>query len=247
MKASVVSFLLLMFMSWPIHAQSQEEQARIPYSTIYKLVALDFKDIQDMTKQEAHFLIKSSLPDVKPQDIQLYIDSKTSKIPLTLNPDGTFSIPIQDNLLKENPFVIANQPKGTMELVGKFSIDGEGQLPVNGGVVRYAVLFLDQAITQAANILDGSLGVEEKDLGGTFLFVPKDASNGDIIFQSKRGDIKIPPDSDGIVRIKYDPEIAKENPWVRFPPASERWRANVQLNVKGKAEQSGAREQKAAP
>jgi hypothetical protein len=37
------------------------------------------------------------------------------------------------------------------------------------------------------------------------------------VINSRYGNIRMRPDLDGVIRIKYDPKLARENPFVKFP------------------------------
>jgi hypothetical protein len=67
------------------------------------------------TNLQVFLRMKSSLPEVKIADLKVYIDSKDGPIPVGLGTNGIFSVPMRDNLLAENPPILDNQPKGTME------------------------------------------------------------------------------------------------------------------------------------
>jgi len=196
--------------------------------------------------QEGHFKIESDLPGVRPEDIALYIDSKTGKIPIKLNTDGTFSFPMQDKLLVENPFVITNQPKGTMKLISEFSAKNAWIFPVEGGKVRYSELFVLEEtypnITNEISRLEDEAAINRQIMAlQPFEFIPKDLTKGVVSILSHNGIMNIPPDSDGVVRIKYDPSLSKENPWVDFPAANKSWEPNIGLKVQGgpKAQPTG--------
>ena len=60
--------------------------------------------------------MRSRLPNVKSSDIRASIDAKAGRIPVLIGPDGAFSVPVREDLLAEDPSIIVNQPRGTMEL-----------------------------------------------------------------------------------------------------------------------------------
>ncbi len=175
-------------------------------------------------------IISSVLPDVKPQDIELYIDSRRGKILLKLNSDGTFSFPLRKDLLDENPFIIANQPKGSMQL--KASIDLRGSVDMKGQVVakkykmRYADLFSIRAVQertvgQIAGALKDHAEVQPRESITWAEFTPAKPTKFPALIHGRGGNIKVHPDSDGVIRIKYDSKLAGENPFVTFPTSGE--------------------------
>ena len=98
----------LLMCQWVV-AESQES-ATLPYTTLCRLAAMDLKGIAGLTNQEIRLTVKSKTPGVQPSDIRLHIESVTGQIPVPLNSDGTFSLPISQELLRENPMIVANQP-----------------------------------------------------------------------------------------------------------------------------------------
>jgi hypothetical protein len=245
----VIAVYFLLVTASPSHSQSQEEQARLPYASIYKVLTHKLNAAQN---NEARFKIESDFPDVRPENITLYIDSKSGKIPIKLNADGTFSFPIRDELLIENPFIITNQPKGTMNLIAVFSVKNDRIFPVEGGKVRYSELFVLEKtyphITNEVSKLEDEAAINRQNIElPPFEFAPKNPNRGIVSVLSESGIINILPGSDGIVRIKYDPSLSKENPWVDFPPASESWEPNIWIKGQGvpKAQPAGARDRSA--
>jgi len=205
--------------------QTQPEQAKLPYAAVYQAVTMQFDEIKSMTNRQARFAMSSSLPGVRPQDIKLYIDAKTGHIPLELNSDGTFSLPLRDDLMKENPFIVANQPKGSMKLEADVTlrgkIDSEGQILAQQHKARYRYLFstesiVDKAYEHAAKALP-EYQVEREETISYFEFKPTPPTNAPALIHSAGGEIRIQPDQDGIIRIQYDRKLAEENPWVTFP------------------------------
>jgi len=222
-------------------AEPQKEQAKLPYATVFNAVTMDFKEIESMTNREARFVISSHLPNVKTKDIKLYINSQKGKIPLQLNADGSFSLPIRDDLMKENPFIVFNQPKGTLSLEGTISLKGEldpeKQVLSEQHKARYAYLFsiegiMDQVHSHVAESLKQYESKREETISWVE-FKPTSLNNAPALIHSAGGDIKVNPDQDGVIRIKYDAKLAKENPWVTFPSEGK---CRIQTKLKVKAE-----------
>lgn len=203
------------------HAQPEPEHAKLPYATVYKAVTMQFEQIETLTNRHVRFAMLSKLPNVSPRDIRLYIDSRTGRIPLELSSDGTFTLPVSADLMEENPFIVANQPRGTMKLAADITLrgklDSEGQLLAEQHKARYRYLFsgegiVDGAFDHAIEALPDS-DVNRKETISSFEFQPTPPTNAPALIQSADGDIRVKPDQDGVIRIKYDPKLAKENPW----------------------------------
>ena len=54
--------------------------------------------------------------NISPTNVVVYIDTKSGKMPVKIGPDGAFSVPMTKELLTENPWLITNQPRGSMKL-----------------------------------------------------------------------------------------------------------------------------------
>lgn len=60
--------------------------------------------------------IVSTNEEVKPSAISLVIQAQSGGIPLKLRTDGSFDLPLDVALQRENPWVVSNQPKGTLRV-----------------------------------------------------------------------------------------------------------------------------------
>jgi len=231
MNARTVLCGLLVLASEFGHAQSQTEQAKIPYAVIYKIAAAEFNQIENLKSQETRLIISSALPGVKPRDIKLYIDSKNGKIPLRLNSDGTFSFPLREDLLEENPFIVANQPKGSMQLKATVELRGsteaKGQVVSGKYKVRYTDLFSirtiqEQVVDQiTGDVIEHADRLRPHESTTWSEFKPTRPTRSSAVIHGRNGNVKVGPDQDGVIRIKYDSKLAEENPLVTFPSAGE--------------------------
>ena len=127
-------FCALLLTPSPLRA---DDEARLPYKLIYEIqqkqsgLAITFTNLQVFVR------MKSSSPSVKNSDLHVYIDSKEGKLPVKLDTNGIFSVPMRDTLLAENPPIVVDQPKGTMEL-GWYVGLIEPETPTNG--IHYSVM-----------------------------------------------------------------------------------------------------------
>ncbi len=109
-SALVLGFLLLA--SRTVAA----ENARLPYHEIYRIQQAQAALAKDHQNLALLLQIHSTLPNVKPGDIQAYVDAKSGHIPVPIGANGSISVPVREDLLAEDPWIIVNQPKGSMEL-----------------------------------------------------------------------------------------------------------------------------------
>ena len=212
-----------------------QENATLPYTTLCRLAAMDLKGIAGLTNQEIRLTIKSKTPGVKPSDIRLHIESATGQIPVPLNSDGTFSLPISQELLRENPMIVANQPKGTMELEGSLTLKGT----CSGGLaepadnrLRYNSLFFLEDVKN--RLMSADLG--EVPMSNAFartvvavrLIPQKDAETATVVIESSSGRVVVPKQHDGAFLLKHDPVLAKKNPSVLVATNHE-WKVETEL------------------
>src|SRR5580658_2696913 len=107
--ALFASFLLL---ASPLCAQN----ARLMYSELYQMQRVQAELSSAYTNLVVVLRMESASNNVPTSDLAVYIDAKSGKIPVKIDPDGDFSVPMSTNMLSENPWLITNQPRGSMKL-----------------------------------------------------------------------------------------------------------------------------------
>jgi len=248
MKTTYVISILVLTLCTMVSAQSQEN-ARLPYSTLFRMISLDLKEAEGVTRQEIRLTIKSKLPGVKQTDVRLYIDARSGRIPVPLNPDGTFSLPISKDLLKEDPDIEANQPRGTMVLTGTIALTGTLEGGETGDRQRYNCLF---SVAEAARARLAKTDFGNFPISNAFsrmvhvvqLIPGKDTSTASVVIESTKGHQTVSRDKDGTFRIRRDTQLAEENPWVLMP-VNHHW--NIMSELQEQAEPSVGGDVKPVP
>jgi hypothetical protein len=92
------------------------EDARLPYHEIYRVEKAQMELSRAHTNLALVLQMRSTEPGVKYSEISASIEAKSGPIPVPIGPDGVFSVPVRDDLLAEDPWILVNQPRGTMEL-----------------------------------------------------------------------------------------------------------------------------------
>jgi hypothetical protein len=92
------------------------EDARLPYHELYRLQKAQMELSRAHTNLSLALQMLSTQPDVKFSDLNASIEAKAGPIPVFIGADGVFSVPVRDDLLAEDPWILVNQPRGTMEL-----------------------------------------------------------------------------------------------------------------------------------
>lgn len=226
--------------------QATRPYASLPYATAHKVATMDFRGSTGFAQQTSRITITSTLPGVKVQDIKLYIDSRKGRIPLTLKDDGTFVLPLRADLLAENPQIVSNQPKSTLTLQAQLSLsappDSQFQELEKTRRARYRFFFnveeiATNTLSHFNNLKLGKMDTNSGRSPSVLTYTPPRQSPAPstqpaVVIHSRRGDIHVTPDHDGIIRIVYDSKLAEENPWVTLPPGG-RWKVNKDVSGRG--------------
>ena len=153
-------------------------------------------------------------------NISLTIESSVNgEIKVPVDADGVIGdFPITDSLERENPSVVANEPKGTLELALRVRI------PVpNSRTFPYSELA--NGLRQANVVfrreigLLGFLAAQTRDVE---LFFPKTAgSKAELVINAKDGPRKFIADQSGKLVLQIDNTLAAENPEVVLSDAPQ--------------------------
>jgi hypothetical protein len=194
----------LVSLSCPLRAA---DQARLPYALIYQIQQKEASLALTYTNLQVFLRMKSSLPEVKVADLKVYIDSKDGPIPVALDPNGKFSVPMRDSLLAENPMILVNQPKGTMEF-GWYVGLLVSETPTNG--IRYSAMM--RPLKDLEAIRSQMIpGISALSIHGLKLIYPRD-KDGTIVIHAKAGDRTFKTDSAHELVIPWEQPLLEEDP-----------------------------------
>jgi hypothetical protein len=184
--------------------------SNIPYAKLYDLFERGAR-IKSPNLRPI-FVIASSDKAVKPGSITLTIQAKSGPIEIKIDSDGEIrSFPLTAELLKENPDVLTNQPKGTLKIGGGMGI----VLP--GDTLTYSYRELNDLVAQAS--------AEMKKQAGMLLQLLVPTAKG-LIFEFsgphkqtftigyKSGPKVLQAGSDGGITLPLDKTSLAENPTV---------------------------------
>lgn len=208
------AWCILMFLTpW---AQAGE-QASLPYPMIYQIQLKAAILSRTYTNLHIYLQIKSTRPEVKNSDLSLYIDSKGGHIPVTLDSEGRFSVPMLQTLLDEKPSIVVNQPKGTMQFGWFVGLVLES-VPTNG--IRYADMMRPLKNVEAirAEMMDGAPTLS---LRGLKFIYPKE-TNGIAVIHAKSGDQTYKTDQTHTLVVPWNPNLMQENPRMSIPIPPEK-------------------------
>lgn len=113
-----ISLLILTALLSTSAWSADAELAQLPYSTL-----LDYQqrvdDLKDLKQLKVWKHVDSSRHGVEPSDIKLTIMRDAAHggpLVMVVDEDGHFTLPVTQGLKDEDPVVVSNQPKGSMNL-----------------------------------------------------------------------------------------------------------------------------------
>lgn len=196
--------------------------ARMPYRAACQMAHFDLQKTIGFTNQSVTLSVRSANPSVKISDISIYIDAKSGRIPININTNGVMTLPITDDLIKENPSLVANQPKGSMIIEALYEAKGTMLAPElmnDGGRIRYSALFAlekaDAAMRQNMSEIKGAQFTEKRQVI-VLIQAKKNIDKAEVTIQARDGDLKLKPIAPGRFMLRFDDKLMQENPWIYF-------------------------------
>jgi hypothetical protein len=195
------------------------ENAKLPYSKVYEMQHLQSKLSEQYTNLVVALRMESTATNVTERDLDVYIDSKSGKIPIKLGADGDFTVPMRGDLLAEDPWIITNQPRGTMKLDWFLGLVMRNLTKS----IRYKSLM--QVVRDSGEVRQRMRQVlptaPKAPISGLRLMFSSGA-NASLVIHSERGDKKMGTDARGGITMEIDPALLDEDPLVTFSqePAS---------------------------
>jgi hypothetical protein len=205
----VPSALLGFFLLVPRLAPA--ENARLPYHEIYRIQQAQAALAKDHQNLALVLQIHSVLPNVKPSDIQASIDAKSGRIPVPIGANGSISVPEREDLLAEDPWIIVNQPKGSMELNWHAGLSPALARNLTNfihyGPLMRAVRECDDVQEKMRQFFPAAPRLTM--VGLKIAFRQPDAA---VIIHTKSGPRKLPSDALGELLIPLDEDLLAEDP-----------------------------------
>ncbi len=186
------------------------EDARLPYHQLYYAQ----KAQADLNRAHTNLLVvltlQSTLPGVKTSDLAVSIEARAGKIPVEIGAAGDFTIPLRDDLLAEDPWIIINQPKGTMKLTGQVGvIPGRITRSVHYARLLRPVRDSEEVQEQMRPLFPGSPRLSMTGLKLTFPAAQKRAV---AVIHARGGDRKLEADERGEIILPLAPDLLEEDP-----------------------------------
>lgn len=179
----------------------------MPYATIHKVVSRA-QQVKH-PKVRAVVTLESKTGAAKQKPVAMAIQAKNGPIHVAVSEDGEIrNFPISAELLKENPMVQSNQPKGSSQL----RVGLEAVLPDR----------LSYSYRELAQLLDDANAEMKKQAGMLSVMMPRAKAlsfefggSGKQTVTIKRAEPQVlNADANGAVRLEIDKTLAAEDPQV---------------------------------
>lgn len=214
-----IAILGLIFL---LHFPALAENARLPYHHLYRIQKIQAELRQAHPNLQIALQLRSALPNVKTSDLEAYIDSKSGKIPLNISPDGDIAVPLRDDLLAEDPWLITNQPKGTMQLNWQAglarSVVRQMTNSIHYGLVMRATRDCEDVQAKMRQFFPDAPKLV---MSGLKLIFSPGTKPAALVIHAKSGDRKLEADAGGELIVPLDESLLEEDPLMTLsaPPA----------------------------
>ncbi len=188
--------------------------AKIPYEALIKIAQSDAAQPKDADIYTLR--ISSKIESVTPGQIELFLDREKAAQVLKVDANGYFMVPHTAELLEENPDLVSNQPKGSLNLEVKLSLPKPELPDIVDGRVRYQALF-DPILElhEAMRKVDPTFGMPDQQ---QFAIEIATGSEGWVKVQREFGARTLAPDKAGSVWLIYEKLHYDENPEIQIMP-----------------------------
>ena len=200
----VAIFVAAFCFSGNLHAQ---ESGQVPYSVIHKAVtrAQQVKH----PKLRAVVRVDSKAQGTKPREIAMIIQAKSGPINVAIADGGEIrSFPVSDELLKENPPVLSNQPKGSSRLQVGIELVVPDTLTYSGRELAQLIDVANAEIKKQAGMLS-LLAPRAK----AFSFHFRGGGKQTVTINGKEPQT-LSADASGVARLEIDKSFAAQDPQI---------------------------------
>lgn len=193
------------------------ENAQLPYHYLYRIEKLQAELSQAHTNLQINLQLQSTLPGVQSTNIEVYLDRKSGKAPIHLGPEGDIAVPVREDLLAEDPWLITNQPKGTMQLNCQAGLSRSFVRQITNSIhyapIMRAARDCEDVQAKLREYFPGWPKLMAAALKLTFAPENKPAA---VIIRGKSGERKLEADAAGEVLLPLDPDLLEEDPVLKL-------------------------------
>lgn len=186
--------------------------ARLPYAHLLRIAQSDARAKADAKSYKLR--IQSRNANVTPKDIELFLDVKDAPLVLVVDNDGFVEVPHNEDLISKNPDLVANQPRGSLNIFVELEVPKVSPPQIKDGKVAYQELFrpLVEIQTEMRKV-DPTFG-----LSGQQQFVLEIETGEEPIKITRAfGARTYRPNSRGKVYMIMESYLYEENPEVEIP------------------------------
>lgn len=190
--------------------------ARLPYQQLLRIAQSDARAKADAKSYKLR--IQSRNPQVKPGDIELFLDIKDKPLVLVVDNDGFLEVPNSPELIEANPDLVANQPRGSLNIFVDLEVPRVSPPEIKDGKVAYQELFrpLVEIQTEMRKV-DPTFG-----LSGQQQFVLEiETGKEPIKITRDFGARTWRPNPRGKIYMVLEPYLYEENPQVEVPDGAK--------------------------
>jgi hypothetical protein len=192
------------------------ELARLPYQQLLRIAQSDARAKSDATSYKLR--IQSRNPKITPKDIELFLDVKDKPLVLVIDNDGFVEVPHNKELVDANPDLVANQPRGSLNIFVDLEVPRVSPPEIKDGKVAYQELFRPLVEIQAEmRKVDPTFG-----LSGQQQFVLEiETGEKPIKITRALGSRTFRPNARGKVYMIMEAYLYEENPQVEVPDGAK--------------------------
>jgi hypothetical protein len=199
---------------------SGAEDARLPYAKLYEMQRLQSELSGQYTNLVVALRMESVSTNITATNLDVYIDTKAGRIAVRIGQYGDFNVPMRDDLLAENPWIITNQPRGSMKL------DWFLGLVVRHLTTSIRYRDLMQVVRDCGEVRQRMRQIlptaPKGAVAGLRLTFSPPGNGASVVIHSERADKKLEAGATGTITMMIDPALLDEDPLVTLSkePAS---------------------------
>ncbi len=194
-------------------------RAAIPYRIAHELMLAGRSSIPPAGFEWALRVESTRKKRVLPSSIHLSIESESGRIPLRIDSNGFFRLPLREDLLKENPPIVSNQPRGTLRLRPAILLSGwenERKREIRYRDLMAPIHWAQGAKEELARRKGGEIPAAV--FRGMRLHPGRGVPGGATVVRAEGGEIRVEPDAGDGFLVPWDEAYWEENPTVLLPP-----------------------------
>ena len=207
--------------SSPSPSYDPNNPATLPYAALIKIAQTDANqaDASQPDVVTVYTLKISSKQGIPPSLFQLHLDRKSGPQKLEVDQFGFFQVPYNKELVEENPNLVTNQPKGSLNLQVKLSLDKpEWPKPVDGQVTYQSLFDPVLKLNKQMQQVDPLFGEPDQQ---HFAIRIKSSKESTVKIIRSYGARTLAADEQGHIWLIYEKLLYEENPKIHVPAGAE--------------------------